>query len=100
MGKVGVVLCPCEREGVPRFNPEALGEKLRGDEGVLPFVHHPPVCSEPGMDAIRGFVEANELDRVVVACSARTVRAYLQEGAETMGAESLSERGARHRSCP
>ncbi|MCK5552454.1 MAG: CoB--CoM heterodisulfide reductase iron-sulfur subunit A family protein, partial [Deltaproteobacteria bacterium] len=69
MGKVGVVLCPCELEGVPLFNPEALGEKLRGDEGVLPFVHHPRVCSETGMEAIRGFVEENELGRVVVACS-------------------------------
>jgi heterodisulfide reductase subunit A len=69
MGKVGVVLCPCELEGPSLFDPEALGEKLREDKGVLPFVHHPPVCSETGMEAIRGFVDDNELDRVVVACS-------------------------------
>jgi heterodisulfide reductase subunit A len=69
MGKVGVVLCPCELEGPSLINPEALGGKLREDKGVLPFVHHPPVCSETGMEAIRGFVEENELDRVVVACS-------------------------------
>jgi len=31
MGKVGVILCACELEGFPLFNPEALGENLRGD---------------------------------------------------------------------
>ena len=69
MGKIGVILCACELEGVPLFNPEALGKNLRGDGGVLPFVYHPPVCSELGMEAIRAFLEENELDRVVVTCS-------------------------------
>jgi heterodisulfide reductase subunit A len=68
MGKVGVILCACELEGFPLFNPEALGENLRGDGGVLPFVHHQPACSGSGMDAIRAFLEGNGLDRAVVAC--------------------------------
>ena len=69
MGKVGVVLCPCELEGLPLFNPEALMEGLKGREDVLPFTHYPPVCSESGMEAIRAFLERSELDRAVVACS-------------------------------
>jgi len=69
MGKVGVVLCPCELEGVPLFNPEALTEKLRGRKDVLPFIHHPPVCSESGMEAIRAFLAENGLDRALMACA-------------------------------
>ncbi|MFB0506391.1 MAG: 4Fe-4S binding protein [Thermodesulfobacteriota bacterium] len=69
MDRIGVVLCPCELEGVPLFNPEVVVETLKGRGEVLPLIHDPPICSESGMEAIRAFVENNELDRVVVACS-------------------------------
>ena len=69
MGKVGVVLCPCELEGVPLFNPQALAEKMKGRKDVLPFIHHPPVCSDSGMEAIRAFLAENGLDRALVACA-------------------------------
>ena len=69
MGKIGVVLCPCELEGSPLFNPEVLMEGLKGRKDVLPFIHYPPICSESGMEAIRAFLEKSELDRAVVACS-------------------------------
>ncbi len=69
MGKIGVVLCSCELEGPPLFDPEVLMEGLSGREDILPFTHYTPVCSESGMEAIRAFVEGKELDRVVMACS-------------------------------
>jgi heterodisulfide reductase subunit A len=69
MGKVGVVLCPCELEGAPLFNPQALAEKMKGRKDVLPFIHHPPVCSDSGMEAIRAFLAENGLDRALVACA-------------------------------
>ncbi len=69
MGRIGVVLCPCELEGLPLFNPEVLMEGLKEREEVLPFIHYPPICSESGMEAIRAFLERSELDRAVVACS-------------------------------
>jgi heterodisulfide reductase subunit A len=69
MGKVGVFLCPCELAGTPLFNPEALAEKLKGRKDVLPFIHHPPVCSASGMEAIRAFLAENGLDRTLVACA-------------------------------
>jgi len=69
MGRVGVVLCPCELEGVPLFNPEVLVEGLKRRGDVLPFIHYPPVCSELGMEAIRAFLEKSELDRAIVTCS-------------------------------
>jgi heterodisulfide reductase subunit A len=69
MGRIGVVLCPCELEGLPLFNPEVLVEGLKGRKDVLPLIHHQPVCSESGVEAIRAFVEGNGLDRVVMACS-------------------------------
>jgi heterodisulfide reductase subunit A len=69
MGRIGVVLCPCELEGLPLFNPEVLMEGLKEREEVLPFIHYPSICSESGMEAIRAFLERSELDRAVVACS-------------------------------
>jgi heterodisulfide reductase subunit A len=69
MGRVGVILCPCEPEGVPFFDPEALMEKLKGRGDVLSLGHSSPACSESGMEAIRAFLEENQLDRAVVACS-------------------------------
>jgi heterodisulfide reductase subunit A len=69
MGKVGLILCPCELEGVPLFDGEALLEKFKGREDVLPFPQGPPACSELGMEAIRAFVKENGVDRAVVACA-------------------------------
>ncbi len=69
MGKIGVVLCPCELEGLSLFNPEVLMEGLKERAEVLPFIHYPPICWESGMEAIRAFLEKSELDRAVVACS-------------------------------
>jgi heterodisulfide reductase subunit A len=69
MGAVGVVVCPCELEGITLFDPEVLVEGLKGRKDVLPLIHHQPVCSESGVEAIRAFVERNGLDRVVMACS-------------------------------
>ena len=63
MGKIGVILCSCELEGMAVFDPEVLVEGLRGKKDVLPLIHHPPVCSESGMEAIRAFMERNGLDR-------------------------------------
>ncbi len=68
MSRVGVVLCPCELEGMTLFDPEGLVEGLKGRKDVIPLIHHRPVCSESGVEAIRAFVERNGLDRVVMAC--------------------------------
>jgi len=69
MGKVGVVLCPCELGGMTLFDPEVLVEGLKGRKDILPFIYHKPVCSESGVEAIRAFMEGNGLDRGVMACS-------------------------------
>jgi heterodisulfide reductase subunit A len=69
MGKVGVILCACEPEGVPPFDGEVLLEELKGMGNVLPLIYDLPACSESGMDAIRAFLEGNGLDRAVVACA-------------------------------
>ncbi len=69
MGKIGVIPCPCELEGLPLSNPEVLMEGLKERKDVLPFIYHQPVCSESGMEAIRTFLERSGLDRAVVACS-------------------------------
>jgi heterodisulfide reductase subunit A len=69
MGRVGVVLCPCDLEGAPLFDPDVLTEKLKGRKDVLPVVHRSPACSESGVEAIREFVEESDLDRIVVTCS-------------------------------
>ncbi len=69
MGKIGVVLCTCEPEGISRFDPELLADGLKGRKDVLALVHCPPACSESGMKAIRTFVESHDLDRMLVACS-------------------------------
>ncbi len=69
MGKVGVILCAGELEGVPPFDGEVLLEELKGMGNVLPLIYDLPVCSESGMDAIRAFLEGNGLDRAVVACA-------------------------------
>jgi len=68
MGKVGVVLCPCELEGVSRFDPKGVLEGLRGKEGILLFEDSPSICSESGMEALRAFLGEGEVDRAVVAC--------------------------------
>ncbi|UCD72417.1 MAG: CoB--CoM heterodisulfide reductase iron-sulfur subunit A family protein, partial [Syntrophobacterales bacterium] len=69
MDRLGVVLCPCELEGMIHFDPEMLLEGLKGRKHVTALIHHHPVCSESGVGAIRTFVEGNGLDRVVMACS-------------------------------
>lgn len=69
MGKTGVIICPCDLKEVPFFDPDALVKGLKKREDVLLLIHDPPVCSATGMDGIRSFVEENQLDRVLVACS-------------------------------
>ena len=69
MGKVGVILCACELEGVHPFDGDVLLKELKVMGNVLPLVYDSPACSESRMDAIRAFLERNGLDRAVVACA-------------------------------
>jgi heterodisulfide reductase subunit A-like polyferredoxin len=69
MGRIGLVLCTCDPEGISRFDPELLADGWKGRKDVLTLAHCPPACSESGMKAIRAFVERNDLDRMLVACS-------------------------------
>ncbi len=69
MGRVGVILCPCELEGVSLFDPEVLTEKLKGRGKALPLGHSSLACSESGMETIRAFLQENQLDRAVAVCS-------------------------------
>lgn len=68
MDRVGVVLCRCELDGVPRFDPKWVLDGLRGREGILLFEDSPSLCSESGIEALRAFLREGELDRAVVAC--------------------------------
>lgn len=86
MTRIGVFICHCGHNIASTVNIEKVVEFARNLPGVVVAEHNLYSCSEEGLGAIRRSIDANRLDRVVVAaCTPRTHEPLFRKTCELAG---------------
>ena len=86
MTRIGVFVCHCGHNIASVVDVEKVAEFARTLPGVVTAEHNLYSCSEEGLGAIRRSIEANKLDRVVVAaCTPRTHEPLFRKTCELAG---------------
>jgi len=84
--KVGVFICHCGHNIASTVDVEEVVEFAKGLPGVAYVGHNLYSCSQEGLSAIKEAIQANGLDRVVVAaCTPRTHEPLFRRACEQAG---------------
>jgi len=86
MTRIGVFICHCGHNIASTVDVEKVVAFAKTLPGVVAAEHNLYSCSEEGLGAIRKSIEANKLDRVVVAaCTPRTHEPLFRKACELAG---------------
>src|SRR3990170_3706858 len=78
--RIGVIICDCGREIAGRLDTAALWAYALALPGVVYAAHAPYPCSKDGQERLRQAIEAQELDRVLIAgCTPRLVEKLFRQ---------------------
>ena len=84
IAKTGIFLCACGDEIAPRIDLDILKANLAGHADVVETLPNP--CLKPGLDRIHDLVEAEGLNRIIVAgCDGRIMLKKFEKSLEPLG---------------